>query len=361
MNRWKGLLLAALSAAAIFLFGRLAGRRLKGNRPPGIDPVWLLALLPIVFAVLLWHELGHIIGGWLAGFRMHLLAAGPLRIDRHPSGYKVSFNKSISLWGGIASSSPPPDQLQNLPRRMLLMVAGGPVASLTAALLLTPIPFLATDPVLRILAGAAALLNGAIGLITAIPQSFGGFHSDGLRVWQLLRGGPTAARLGAVTALGALAQEVRPRNWPRDLVDDATANIDNSYDGITAAWLAHLWHLDRDEIAPATGWLEETLSRIDHWPPAARPLIYSTAAYFFAVYTDDTTRAQACLAKCETSGFLPPEGLLMSQAAVAQATGNHTKARELIRAGKALVATREGEAALLLNEYFDRIAGPSPP
>ncbi len=42
----------------------------------------MLSLVPIVFTVILIHELGHVLGGWLSGQRFHMLIVGPVRITR---------------------------------------------------------------------------------------------------------------------------------------------------------------------------------------------------------------------------------------------------------------------------------------
>ena len=46
------------------------------------------------------HELGHVAGGKLAGFRFLLLLVGPLKLQRTPEGFRFGLNRSANVAGG---------------------------------------------------------------------------------------------------------------------------------------------------------------------------------------------------------------------------------------------------------------------
>ncbi len=357
---WNKAIFFAIFAGMGFVLGGLIGRMAKGKLNLGADPLWLLATPLVLLAVLFWHEAGHALGGRLVGFRLHLLAAGPMRLDRTPQGWRLSFNRNLGLWGGVAASGPDADLapglaqpgLVQLPRRMLTMVAGGPVASLAGAVLALLLAWAMGPGPARLLAGVFGVFSFLIAIATAMPQSFGGFKSDGQRVLELLRGGADAQRWCALATLSALALKERPRDWPKEIVELSTRDSDDSYDGISALWLRHSWHLDRGEKAEAGEWLERALEVVECWPAAARPLIYSSATYFYAMESGDPIKAQRYLELARKSGFLPPEGKALAEAAAAVANGRSDEAKAAAQRGKALARHHAGGAGEAMREYF---------
>jgi|SRR5579883_633364 hypothetical protein len=64
---------------------------------------WLIVILALLFyVVLIIHECGHLLGGRLVGSRFMLLIVGPLRILREQQGIRVSLNKNLAAYGGMA-------------------------------------------------------------------------------------------------------------------------------------------------------------------------------------------------------------------------------------------------------------------
>lgn len=176
----------------------------------------LFGMVLLYHLVLLVHECGHLLGGRLVGFRFLLLIVGPLKLVREQHGIQASFNRSPGMWGGLAGSVPPNDH--DLRRRMVVMAAGGPLASLVLALLTgslawgvshqTACPPACTSSsttlvwLLLLFTSATSFL---IFLVTSTPSRFGGFVSDGARLLMLRHGGPAAERLCAVVAVQAAA------------------------------------------------------------------------------------------------------------------------------------------------------------
>ena len=75
------------------------------------DRRFLLGLIAVfIFApcvALFVHELGHVLAGWLVGFRFQLFVIGPLRLERGDSGsVRLRLNRDPALFGGVASSLP---------------------------------------------------------------------------------------------------------------------------------------------------------------------------------------------------------------------------------------------------------------
>jgi hypothetical protein len=332
---------------------------MKEKRELDADPIWLWWTPMIILLVLFLHELGHALGGWLVNFRLHLLAAGPLRWDRKPEGGgRFSFNRSLSLWGGVAASTADPalaPGLEDLAKRMLVMVAGGPLVSLVSAVAGLGLGWLLVEGPARLLLLLFGFTSLTIGAATLVPMSTGGFKSDGQRILELLRGGREAERFVANATLGSLAISLRPREWPREIVETATGVSDDSFDGIAATWMRHSWHLDRREIGEAREWLEKALARAESWPEAGRPMIYSSAAYFYAIEAPDVAKAREYSSRTQKAGFLPTEGKILVEAAMAALAGESTKAQEAARRGKEMAVKHPGSAGEAMRETFEFI------
>lgn len=217
---------------------------------PKADLPWLLGLMaPSLLLVLAFHELGHLLGGSLAGFAWRLFAVGPLLLIWQDGRTLVQYNKHVSMWGGFASALPNnwSAGFDWLKRGMLLVVAGGPIASAVLALAAGAGSLLLPSP-LSVFCALTALFSTAIAIATMLPNTLGGMPSDGKRWLMLLRGGPEAERWCALGLLIALDLAGKPpREWPEDLVARATGAEDGSCDHLSGRILRAQseWHRGR--------------------------------------------------------------------------------------------------------------------
>jgi len=133
-------------------------------------------------------------------------AVGPIKVWRTPKGVKWGLNRSLNLGGGLAACWPT-DPAKMSPRRTAVMMVGGPIFSLTLAVICgwgmvghfdgaAKGGGIAT--VLYNLYAFMALLTGFIFAVTAAPFTAGGFKSDGKRAWELLRGDGKSEQEGAM-------------------------------------------------------------------------------------------------------------------------------------------------------------------
>jgi hypothetical protein len=340
--------------------GYAFGRLLKSSgAAPHLSPWVLLALPFVVWFVIALHELGHVLGGWNSGFQLAFFAVGPLKIYRDYNHLRVAFNRSPTLWGGVAATAPRGSQPPSTPfmrQAMLRVVAGGPLLSLAGTFLLIPATLLlSASPSLAVVIGAAGLMSFFIALATSIPVSTSGFLSDGARLLQLLRGGQAAERWAYLVVLSGLSLTVRPREWPADIVLACARQGDTTYDGISAAWLRSTWHEDRGEFEEARQWLEQALAAIDHWPKPARPLLHASAACLYATL-GDAARARPHLEAARQPGFLDKDHLHLAEATVLESEGRRAEAQASARKGLALIPAEATGFALLHREKLSKIA-----
>lgn len=169
---WRIILRDSLLALLGFAFGSALGRLLKYQKTGYELDAWLVILLPaLVLAGILWHQFGHACFGWLAGY--------PFRLHR-----------SLSLWGGVTTSTPRSGQIPSpeaMRQKLLLIVAGGPLASLAGGLLALPAwIYWESSPNWAVFCALLAFTNLALALSSLVPMTCTGQPSDGQRLLDLL-------------------------------------------------------------------------------------------------------------------------------------------------------------------------------
>lgn len=346
------LLFAVAAAGSGYFLGKFVKPVLKSG---GLGSGFVQILILTLWLAIICHELGHAIGGWLSGFRLHLFAAGPLWVGRVGGRLKWGLNRSLGMWGGVAASMPDSTAIDGrLQEEMLRMVAGGPVASLTGGLLALPAAMLwPENPRLAAALFTFAAMSAFLGIGTLLPISNFGFVNDGLRILQLWRRDRAGLRWMANVTLCALAASVRPREWPLDLVkQDAD---DETYDGVLAMWLRYSWHLDRKEVADAKSWLERALGNLAALAPPARPSIHASAADFYSRIEPDIERARRHLQEALKPGMVSKEALALAEASVLLLEGEREEAMEAVAEGRAVLDALTGSSRESMVEILDAI------
>src|SRR5688572_31460617 len=88
----------------------------------------VLSIVPMFYVVVAIHEAGHLVAGALQGFRPCLYIVGPIKFERLGRRWRIGRNRSVPVFGGLASGIP--QGTERLRERLLVLVAGGPAASL---------------------------------------------------------------------------------------------------------------------------------------------------------------------------------------------------------------------------------------
>jgi hypothetical protein len=284
------------------------------------------------FAVLLVHELGHLIAGALVRFRFGMIGVGPLGLSRSGDGFRLRW-LPFSQWGPFAMAYPTtPDRIRV---RVAWFIAGGPIASLALAL---GAAWATGDFSLRGFSGLVAALSSAIFVATAQPFAGTGIGipSDGARLLALIVGSPNAVAAAALMALeGTTLAGTRPSSWDPALVSMAarvtsppayvmsalTAAIRRAADGDHPANAAELVARTRAVYPSVTRMLRaDTAAELSFWlayhgknPAAAREFLEDaggalgepyrrwTAEAAVRVAADDREGARAALVRARKS------------------------------------------------------------
>ncbi len=177
----------------MFLTGVVLGLVLLVLIPPGI---WLsvrLAVFLLCVAVGLFffgavHEAGHMIAGWIGGYRFVSFRIGSVILYRCRGKLKLGKRK-LAGTSGQCLMAPREDKKQNV----ILYLLGGPAADLISAVLLIAAAVLSSDATAYALSCLFAGMFLISFLLNAIPLSPGGIPNDGENA-RRIRANPAAAR-----------------------------------------------------------------------------------------------------------------------------------------------------------------------
>jgi hypothetical protein len=309
----------------------------------------VISLAAFALAIIV-HEVGHLVGCRLVGFRISGVTIGPLKITREGGKIRLGFLNVRSLPLGLVAARP--TDSRDLRRRIAIVIAGGPVASLLFALVSLEGNLVWVHTWLGVTSLAAAAYSVLFFLSSIVPYRSRGMASDGAQLLLLARGGATAERYCAIAALsGMSAAGRRGRDLPSELVKAATALSDGSAQDAAGAMLAYYWSLDRGDVAGAGGYLDRALAAREKYPVVSRPGLYREAAYFIARHRGDAQAARAFL-KESTGGLVVRRyNVLRAEAAVLLAEGNYKAS--LQRASEGLATLRRPDGTYPISDAVD--------
>lgn len=286
-ERWKLSAGEIFFLSSVFIFSLII---VQAIGPLAVDVAKPAVLVDVLIAgvglfalAVLVHEVGHLFSAWLAGFRIARANDSELKSLGHLRGSEVAVFRFVGLR---------PVKMQNLPRRLFLISAGGPVASLMVPLILENLS-LARPAWLANCVHFLALSSALLGISALLPDlNRAGKFSDGARLVMLLKNDARAQRWISILRIQcAWADGKAPQTWPQSWVDKITASDDSSRDAIHGNWLAYLWATDREDVTRATLYLETALG---FSAPVLRPLfqkIVLEAAIFQAWFRENRTQA----------------------------------------------------------------------
>ena len=297
--------------------------------PPGVFGLIIQFIAAFLIAILI-HELGHVIGGKLAGYSFVMLTVGPFKWVREQERVRWRWNTSLNTFGGLALMIPPVAESES--RRMARFILGGPIASfclgifsiLGIALIQTTQSHAAhvnQGAFFLVIVAVIALLTGAS---TLIPYSTSGFASDGGQYLDLMRGGHRAERHLLMLTLSACSLNGRrPREWDAAPVARLLELAEQRMDQIAAAahHYAFYYYLDLGQIDRAGAELDRALELKEAYPAELQPGLWLELAYFQARYRRDPEGAAESLKK-GAGGFVEAHTRARAEAAVALIKGD---------------------------------------
>ena len=296
------------------------------------------------------HELGHAAAGWAVHMQLASFKVGPFKAQKLRGKWKFDFKLS-SLPAGIGGAvGTKPLHLNDLPKRMAFVAAGGPAASLVTALAAFVVllyapgsPWEAWWQVPALIAADAA----AAAVLNLIPLGLGEMYSDGAHVVQMLRGGPEADRRVALMMM--LSTTITPTR-PRDLDPIALERGTRAVTGDKLEGILHLLQVicaaDRGDMTAARDHLEHFLQRMPTPQSAGRAASAAEMAFYIAYVDGNASRASQWLCGAEQLAMQQKTPLTdvidywMAVTAVREAEGQRAEADDAYSKAMRIAATR---------------------
>ncbi len=290
----------SLSAGEYFLASSLAILTLVGlsslRAVIEIAPGYWAALIPVIAALGAGfaHEMGHILAGWISGFRPKQIKIGTLHLGRRARCGEPYCGDAITLGAAVLEPRVNDQDDATLRRRLMFLMLGGPLASILLAGALEIAVYVSQpDFVVAFSLHGGAVFSALLAIAASLPDvNRRGIFSDGARLLMLLRNDAKAERwLSNIRCQIALNQGRHPRDWDQACVARAAAVSDDSQDAYVARWLAYLWAAERQDITCATKYLEGALEVLSYATPKMRDHLFLEAAVFQAWFRDNPSKA----------------------------------------------------------------------
>jgi hypothetical protein len=299
----------------------------------------VLALPLLFFPVIVVHELGHLVLGLCARFRLSSIQFGPIQVS---PPFRLSWNirRKTGLAGLVRML---PTRTENLRSRAVIFILGGPAANLLTGLLILYM----AGPEMALLRAFAAL-SLLIGGINLFPLQTSAHASDGKRITMLLRNGQQGERWLVMLQLvddlynGTPAEDLSPEFLAR-----ATAITDDTPDTVAAFAIAYgsAWYRDDNEAARL---LEICLKHCGASPIGMREALQCDAAVFQARKRKRVDLARLWLNDLPEKPQLPA-ARLRGEAAILEAEGD-------IRGALGKLEAYEKEVLKINDRYQQRVS-----
>ncbi|QIL76093.1 M50 family metallopeptidase [Hymenobacter sp. HDW8] len=297
-----------------------------------------LVVIPVFFLGIVVHEAGHWLASQLVGFRCVGITIMWLHLERKRYRWHVRLGARAERYWGLVRVLPL--NFENHRRRLSLIIAAGPVASILAgaftlalgwhmysSTLLTSqasIGAFATNQGLLIF-GWYSLFLGVVSLIPYKSITDGGLLLGIMRnnsVWK--------RQLVLQRLISASYQGTRPRDYDTALLEQALAHPDNSATDCYAHLYAYAHALDSKDIESVRLHLNAALDLKHLTTKLFQRHLFCEAAYCSAVLMNEPDNAQHWLKRAEQMKPLTLKEGAFTRAAVAYSVQDNETAQRLI-------------------------------
>ena len=303
-------------------FGMFLGLSL--GRVSSATPLGPFTFLLFFVAGIFVHELGHAMAALMARFQVQSFTVGPVMLHREAAGLR--FRRTRIKIGGLVTIVPV--GVHDLPKRMLIVVVGGPASSFLFAALAFGAGWFFGEPLQSTWMNPFSVVSGGLGILSLIPmRSF--YRSDGAQIWDLLHSPAKAERHCALLAIaGAAKAGLRPRDWDTELIAKALSGTDNAAGDVSANVIAYEAAMDRHEFDLARLHLEAALKLRHKCPTTLKSGLALDAAFFYSMVREDNTLAKEWLNECDRRYVYERYSIPMVEAAVLLIDGKSSEAAD---------------------------------
>lgn len=225
-------------------------------RNPAAGLVFMFYLLSFVLTVIV-HEVGHLLGGWIVGFRFSFISIGPFSLKLEYGKIKLRVVRAMPAAGYAGMHV---DRVRRLRRRLLFFTIAGPLTNLLAAAGTAIVLdyFLSASRSWFYLPAQIFLgISLILGLSNLVPFRVGVLYTDGARIAMLLSSRLRSRRWMSIMVLANQNQKgVRSKYLRRTWLHAASSLPDGSVDDFAGSWMAYVSANDRKDAPSAALHLE---------------------------------------------------------------------------------------------------------
>ncbi|TXR62836.1 hypothetical protein DM800_19395 [Bacillus sp. AY18-3] len=175
--------------------------------------IW--ALLGIFLAVVIIHELGHVVFGVIGGLTFKSMTVGPITVQKEKGKVRIRENKLWAYFGGVAMLIPPSIVTPNLSKKWAWMTLGGPITSLLFGITFGYIYMVSYYQYLLYF----SVFHFIIFAVTIAPIK-GTLMSDGMQFLILIKDDEKAKQhVYNIQVSSELFSYKRPKDWDKRLVE----------------------------------------------------------------------------------------------------------------------------------------------
>ncbi|AZJ23065.1 site-2 protease family protein [Bacillus wiedmannii] len=175
--------------------------------------IW--ALLGIFLAVVIIHELGHVVFGVIGGLTFKFMTVGPITVQKEKGKVRIRENKLWAYFGGVAMLIPPSIVTPNLSKKWAWMTLGGPITSLLFGITFGYIYMVSYYQYLLYF----SVFHFIIFAVTIAPIK-GTLMSDGMQFLILIKDDEKAKQhVYNIQVSSELFSYKRPKDWNKRLVE----------------------------------------------------------------------------------------------------------------------------------------------
>jgi Zn-dependent protease len=278
------------------------------------------------------HEFGHLLAGWIIGFRFSFVSVGPFWLRLEHGILKVRFRREMPALGYAGMHV---NGARKLRRRLLIYIAAGPAANLFSALLILlarRAPSLTHD-----FGSSVAVDVGIISIVLFVLSLLplgSSSSSDGSRIAMLLSSRERSRRFISILAIGGQQRNgVRPKNWRQSWLRAASSLHDNSVDEFSGNWLAYISANGRKDAHIAADHLERCLELTPLLQHSKRDQAAHEAAVFSAWFRRNSKLAENWASRIRKPKLATPLNRIRLGVALSCAHGDFVVADEKWKEG----------------------------
>lgn len=325
-------LIFALGFATALAVGRLIREH---------DIPWWLGLSMVLGAmvvVTVVHEAGHAVGARLGGWRIHLVAIGPVLLRTKPPHISLTARMVGGDIGGFVFATPPSDR--GWRDGALPFYSGGIVANLLLAAAAAAVYLMTRNEgsagALGVFAVWVAVLSLVFGaLLNAIPfRLASGGETDGASILAHLRGRGLPGPMQAVLMLmGQSMAGTRPRDWDPRLIAALRSEALTGEQAGAVEGMLYAWHLDNGDPAAAEAALQRSVELMGR-----HPSLLIEEAFLAAYIHGDAAKGRQLLDEVGGKGLFEPHALWRAEAATRLAGGDAAGALDAVAKARVAMA-----------------------